>query len=301
MTQVSVGMAGAGSGVCVVFGTRPEVPKLAPVIEELRAVGLDVAALATGQHTDLLAGMPAIAGVQSLGIASDGSVLRFVNAARRRLERAFREARPAAVVVQGDTMSSYAAAHAAVAAGVRVAHVEAGVRSLNETSPWPEERLRVAIDELSTWRFAPTVHALRALNAEGMEGMVTGNTGVDAMRRYAPHVVAEPERSPLVVVTLHRRELRAHPRAAEILAAMVRGMAEVPSVTFAWPVHPGTATLLAGVALPPNVRMHTPMPYVPFLEMVAGARGVLTDSGGLVEEAATLGVPTAVQIGRAHV
>lgn len=290
MTQIGA----EGAGVCVVFGTRPEAVKLAPVVEELRAAGLDAAALATGQHKDLLAGMPPIPNAASLGIASDGSLLRFVNATRRRLEGVFRQAKPAAVVVQGDTMSPYAAALAAAAVGIPVAHVEAGVRSGNDASPWPEERLRIAIDELSRWRFAPTAHALRALNAAGMDGTLTGNTCVDAMRRYAPHVQAEPERSPLVVVTLHRRELRAHPRAADILAALLRGMSEVPSVTFAWPVHPGTAAMLANVVVPPNVKLHAPMAYVPFLEMIAGARGVLTDSGGLVEEAATLGVPTAV-------
>lgn len=289
MTQALV-----GNGVVVVAGTRPEFVKLAPVIEELRATSLDVAVIATGQHVELLAGMPPIPGVVSLGIASDGSVLRFVQTARKRLEGMFAHARPAAVVVQGDTMSPYAAALAARAAGIPVAHVEAGVRSGNELSPWPEERLRIAIDEMSKWHFAPTAHALRALTAAGHGGVLTGNTGVDAMRRYAPHVQAEPERSPLVVVTLHRREFRSNDRAVDVLAALLRGMAEVPSVTFAWPVHPGTQAMLAGVVVPANVRLHTPMGYVPFLEMVAGARGVLTDSGGLVEEAATLGVPTAV-------
>ena len=281
--------------ICVVVGTRPEVVKLAPVVDELRLRDARIDVLVTGQHTTLLDGMPSLGAVRELGLASRGHVAEYVTRARRALYDDFRRHHPAVVIVQGDTMSAFAAALAAADAGVPVAHVEAGVRSGNELEPWPEENIRREIDAIATWRYAPTAHALANLRREGLHGMVTGNTVVDALQRYTD-AYPRPETSPTILVTLHRREFYTRSDAGGVLDAIVEGARLHPGVTLAWPVHPALRAL-AKKALqdaPPNLRPMDPLAYIAMADMLAGARGVLTDSGGVTEEAATLGVPTVV-------
>lgn len=300
MTHSAVGVAVpdaatalAPGAVCVVVGTRPEVVKMAPVVDELRRVGAAVDVVVTGQHTTLLDGMPSLGATRSLGVVSRGAVAEFVTRARSALEADFGARRPAVVVVQGDTMSAYAAAIAASTVGVPVAHVEAGVRSGDESEPWPEERLRREIDEIATWRYAPTTHAVANLRVEGRDSVMTGNTVVDALSRYTDAAVRE-EMSPTILVTLHRREFYTRTDAGGVLDALIEGARLHPGVTFVWPVHPAI-TALADAALadaPDNVRPCRPVPYTVLVDMLAVARGVLTDSGGVAEEAATLGVPT---------
>jgi len=177
--------------------------------------------------------------------------------------------------------------------GIPVAHVEAGVRSGSLAEPWPEEYLRVEIDRMATWRYAPTARAVANLLAERLGGLVTGNTVVDALRQYTD-ATPRPETSALVLVTLHRRELYLRPDAGDVLDALCRAATLYPGVTVAWPVHPATRKLVGKLAPPQNVRLLDPLPHAAFADMLCGARAVLTDSGGVVEEAATLGVPTAV-------
>jgi len=281
-----------------VFGTRPEAIKIAPVVAELRALGVEPDLLCTGQHTDLLDGSPArteLAGAENANIASDGSVTRWMMRARPALRAAFQLAEPACVVVQGDTMSALAAAAAASELGVPVAHIEAGVRSHDLGQPWPEEANRVEISKLALHHLAPTETAAANLVYERVGGVikVTGNTAVSALVRYSR---AEPALVvlPYVVVTLHRRESQPH---ANMLAAKVIACARVhPTLTFVWPLHPsfGKALGLASLELPPNLRITSPVGYSTFVESVAQATAVVTDSGGLVEEACTLGVPALI-------
>ena len=281
--------------ICVVVGTRPEVVKLAPVVDELRLRDARLDVLVTGQHTTLLDGMPSLGLTRELRLASRGHVAEYVTRARRALHGDFMRHKPSVVVVQGDTMSAFAAALAAADAGVRVAHVEAGVRSGNEREPWPEESIRREIDALATWRYAPTAHALANLRREGLRGMVTGNTVVDALQHYTD-AYPRPEASPTILVTLHRREFYTRADAGGVLDALVEGARLHLGVTFVWPVHPALREL-AKVALrdaPPNLVPTDPMPYMALANALADARGVLTDSGGVTEEAATLGVPTVV-------
>lgn len=276
--------------VLCVLGTRPEVVKLVPLVEALQRRNVRVGALLTGQHANLLdpelAARLAAIGLANLGVASDGSVLGFLNKVQRPLLDALDLAKPRCVVVQGDTMSAMAGAEAAHIARVPIAHIEAGVRSGNLRDPWPEEGIRTQIDELATWRYPATEHAARNI---GMPG-ATGNTGIDVLRESG--VTPRAESGPTLLVTLHRRELRERADVLETLRALVQ-TANAEGVTLCWPVHPGLEPLVVALGFPvPGVR--PPLSHHALLHVLSEARGVLTDSGGVTEEAATLGVPTAI-------
>ena len=276
-----------------IFGTRPELVKIAPCVRALRALGVPQRLIATGQHRDLMDPvlMAELGDVESLDLASDGSVVRFLADARDRLRTAFDGRKPAIVAVQGDTMSAFAGASIARSLGVPIAHVEAGVRSGNRDNPWPEEMIRREIDAWATFRYAPTAQAAQNLDREGYACMVTGNTSVDNL--VASGVVPRREDGALVLVTLHRRELRQRADCAALLQGALHAMGAT-AATWVWPIHPGMQEVMCDLNVPPNVHLRPPFSYRTMLDVLAGARGVLTDSGGLVEEAATLGVPTVI-------
>ena len=276
-----------------VFGTRPELVKIAPVVRALKARNVAQRLIATGQHKDLLdpSLLAELGEVESLGLASDGSVVRFLADARDRLRGAF-DRRPAIVAVQGDTMSAFAGASLARSLDIPVAHVEAGVRSGNRENPWPEEMIRREIDAWATWRYAPTMHCGKNLLREDIaEFMVCGNTSVDNL--MASGVVPRREDGAVCLVTLHRRELRQRADARELVQGALNAMGAT-AAAWVWPVHPGMHEVLQGLSVPANVTLRPPFDYRTLLDVLAGVRGVLTDSGGLVEEAATLGVPTVI-------
>lgn len=291
--------------VMVVLGTRPELLKLLPVVRACRARGLSVRVALTGQHAELL-DVPAVRGLgecATLKVPNDGNVLRFTHAAKRAVLAEIATCAPRCVVVQGDTASAHAGALAAAHVGIPVAHVEAGLRSGSLEDPWPEEGIRRAISALALWHYAPTTTAAMRLNAELLDAkrynceiLVTGNTSVDAVTALG--VLSRPEDGAAVLVTLHRRELRERSDLRDVLRALVGAVAATPEVRALWPVHPAMQAEVDAVrgegAWPANFGVAHPLPHAMTLRILAGARGVLTDSGGLTEEAATLGVPTAV-------
>jgi UDP-N-acetylglucosamine 2-epimerase (non-hydrolysing) len=289
----------------VVAGTRPEAIKLAPVVLALRTCGLSPTICLTGQHPELAA--MALAG---FGIAADHrlSIMRqgqSLDDLRARGEAAvdalLARLRPDCVIVQGDTTSALAAASAAARRGIAVAHVEAGLRSHDLAAPFPEEANRVAIARLAMLHFAPTARARANLIGEGVDPHaveVTGNTIVDALRLVlampAASVPAASDRR-LLVATLHRRENRA---AFPDIVAALAALADRGDVDVVLPRHPSVDVALyrplegrANVCLPP------PMAYPPFIGLLARARLVVTDSGGIQEEASVLGVPTLIARG----
>ena len=272
---------------------------MGPVVAELAARNFSHDILLTGQHTSLLAGTPAetdLAAATSLGVASTGNVSRWLHTVERTLRVRWRAAPPQLVVVQGDTMSALAGARAADACGVPVAHIEAGVRSHDIRDPWPEERIRVEIAQVASWHAAPTGTAAENLAAEGVTAnvRVTGNTVVSALARYAPDVRLRSLPEPIVLVTLHRREIQERATVAHLYDALRLAAAEEPHLTFAWPVHPAVEKLLQRGLEPTNLVLGAPMAHPAFLRVLAAAGAILSDSGGVVEEAATLGVPCAV-------
>jgi UDP-N-acetylglucosamine 2-epimerase (non-hydrolysing) len=175
-------------------------------------------------------------------------------------------------------------------------HVEAGVRSGDLENPWPEEGFRREITGLADWHYAPTAHCFANLVAEGVNPSrirVTGNSVVSALARYTAARPSPAEDH--ILVTLHRRELLQSSEFRNVVQAIIdEAGAPQCQLKFLWPVHPATLPLLGDFEGPPNFLLGNPLSYVNFAGWLATAVGVLTDSGGLQEEAATLGVPCAV-------
>lgn len=292
--------------IFVVAGTRPEAIKLAPVVEALREQGrVRPVLVATSQHREMLRQalrpfdlIPDLdLDIMTAGQTPTGVAVEVL----RRFEPLLAKARPAWVVVQGDTTTAFATAVAAFYSGVRVAHVEAGLRTGRLDAPFPEEFNRRAVAVATTLHFAPTPRAASNLRAEGVEEhrvMVVGNTVVDAVQRIRRGSPApDPGSRPLVLVTLHRRESFGEPIARVLGAIRQLGLEHAGQVRVVYPVHPNPQVdrpareALAGV---PGVELCAPLDYPDFLALFAGARFVLSDSGGVQEEGPTLGVPVLI-------
>jgi len=299
---------GNGMRFLTVFGTRPEAVKLAPVIAALKAEpGLETLVCLTGQHRELVDSALAFFGIRAdfdLDLMTPGQALNPL-AARliERLDAIFAAAMPDRVIVQGDTSSALAAALAAFHRGIPVAHVEAGLRTYRPGQPFPEELNRRAIGLIADLHFAPTRAARDNLLAERLTGdvFVTGNTGVDALDMVLARLAGEPDCADpptgrkLVLVTAHRRESLDGAFGA-ICAALAR-LAARDDVEIMFPLHPNPqlrATAEAALGGCPNLRLLPPLDLPDFVRLMRRADLVLTDSGGVQEEAVTLGRPLLV-------
>ena len=285
----------------LVVGTRPEAIKLAPIAFALTAEGLRPRLLFTGQHPlD-----PVEHGLETFDrIALDCPGKRNPLAHSDAVARAMTDVLadpPVLLVVQGDTSSALGGAIAANAAGVPIAHVEAGLRSFDLAMPWPEEQNRIAIDRLATLLFAPTATSAANLRADGVSGAIsiTGNTGIDALfavlERLGP---AEPrpasERLQLLV-TCHRRENWGRPMRA--VAAALNHLAQHAEAQVKVVLHPNPAIAEAmRRALKPSAAVTSlaPLSHVGMIAEMRRADVLLSDSGGVQEEAPALGVPLLV-------
>lgn len=298
--------------VCLVSGTRPEVVKLAPLHRALSARPelFDVTWIATGQHGVLADQVFGDFGlwpdrVVSLDRPAE-SIWERIGQLVAALAPALEAARPDLVAVQGDTASTLAGALAAAARGCPVAHVEAGLRSFDFANPYPEESIRHLLGRVADIHFAPTERARRNLLDEGVAASrihVTGNTVVDALREASARLPAWPAAlAPvaagrrLVLATTHRRESWGA-GIKSIAEGLRRIVAAVEDVEIILPVHPNPAVrvpLEAALGAAPRIRLVAPLAYPDFLSVLRRATLVLTDSGGVQEEAATLGVPMLV-------
>ncbi len=307
--------------VLVVFGTRPEAIKQAPVIWALRRrpERFRVTALSTGQHREMLRPMLELLDVApdlELDLMRPDQSLADVTArCMTSVEEVLRTARPDVVVVQGDTTTAMAAAMAAFYQRIPVAHVEAGLRSGSMDEPFPEEANRRVVDLFARWLFAPTNEAADLLAREHVDPsrvIVTGNTVVDALLHVreklgaralrvdgAPDAALRGDRR-LVLVTGHRRESFGSGIASicDALAALAR---RHPDAHFVYPVHLNPNVVgpvrerLGGIE---NVHLIAPQPYDQFLALLSRAHLVLTDSGGVQEEAPSFDVPVLVMRNR---
>lgn len=283
--------------IAIVFGTRPEAVKLSKVVEALRTAGEHPTVYCTNQHTDLLRGTPAEDSMKpdiSLGLASTNDPLAYASLCEGALRAKWARAKPDVVVVQGDTASAYAGALAASQLAIPVAHVEAGIRSGDFQDPWPEETFRVEIDQLATqWYCATRLNAIHLSPAD--RKYITGNPGIDALYAHTQPLQHPQKMQDRVLVTLHRRESFGEP-----LLRIVRGIWQAaqkyPTLEFLWPTHPNPKVQEATGALhyARNVVRIAPLPTVEFARLLAASRCVITDSGGVQEEAAALGVPCLV-------
>lgn len=298
-----------------VVGTRPEAIKLAPVVLAARRRGWSVHVCATGQHRRLLD--TALAGFglvpdTDLALMRDGQQVEdVVGRALPRLSAAIAAADPDLVLVQGDTASAFAGALAAFYRGAPIAHVEAGLRSGSLAEPFPEEMHRRAIAKMATLHFAATSGARHALLGEGVDDdaiTVTGNTGIDALHVALAAVDEGVMRArfswrdqsrPLVIATIHRRENQGA-RLGEVIAGL-RAIAASGRCQLAVTVHPAppiAAPLRDGLGRLPGVVMLDPLEHQAFLWLIGQAALVLTDSGGVQEEAPALGCPTLILRGQ---
>jgi UDP-N-acetylglucosamine 2-epimerase (non-hydrolysing) len=292
--------------VLVVYGTRPEAIKLAPVVAALRAAPdrFETVVCTTAQHRDMVDQVErllALAPDRDLDLmTADQSLNELASRVLVALDTVLAEEQPDWVLVQGDTTTAMAAALAAFHRGVRVGHVEAGLRTGDLANPFPEEANRRVIDVVAAAHFAPTARARDALLAEGIpEATVhlTGNTAVDALRALAPTsaAVAGSGRTE-VLLTVHRRESFGAPLRG-ILGAVAELAGRFPDVRFVYPVHPNphvagpARAQLGGIA---NLDLCDPLDYADLVDHLARSRLVLTDSGGIQEEAPTFGTPVLV-------
>ena len=290
--------------ILFVSGTRPEIIKLAPLYHALRqASWVNVEWLHTGQHADMadqiLACFDIVPNTTLERVGSN--LLEFSLGCRQQLELEMTKKSWALVVVQGDTESAFQGALAGFYNRVAVAHVEAGLRTYNLNRPFPEEGLRQMISRLARFHFAPTERARIALQNEGIADAfihLTGNTVVDAQQWTCAHRGVKrttPGRGHLLV-TVHRRENWGHDL-AEICHAIASIAALQPDLQVLFPVHLNPLvkgpvnSILKGIG---NVTLTEPLDYTQMQQALADAWMVLTDSGGLQEEAPTFGVPVLV-------
>lgn len=305
--------------VLSVFGTRPEAIKMAPVVHALEASDtLDSRVCVTAQHRGMLDQVLSLFEItphHDLGIMKPGQDLYDVTSrVLLGMRDVLRDEQPAAILVHGDTTTTLAATMAAFYARIPVGHVEAGLRTGNLYSPWPEEANRVLADRLCRWHFAPTEASRDMLLGEGSDPAgvsVTGNTVIDALlwvrdrlarlsverELYASAAsVVLDETGPVVLVTGHRRE--SFGQGFDNICAALRELAQAhPDAHFIYPVHLNpnvqgpVRAVLSGLD---NVHLLAPLSYAPFVRLMDRSTFILTDSGGIQEEAPSLGKPVLV-------
>lgn len=302
--------------IIVAFGTRPEAIKLFPVIHALHAApGVNTVVCVTGQHREILDQVLEFSGVVpdvDLNIMKPNQSLDELTARLLvELGRVFDAERPDRVVVQGDTATAMVAAIAAYYRKVPVAHVEAGLRSYDIHHPWPEEVNRKIIGTIADLHFAPTDTSVEALRAENVkpEGIhMVGNTVIDALIAATQRIADEPKRTAkldglaarftdkrVVLVTTHRRENFGD--GMKNIARAIARIATREDIGVVFPVHPNPNVRQPMDAIlgdNPRVAMIEPQDYPHFVRLLGLATLVLTDSGGVQEEAPGLGKPVLV-------
>lgn len=302
--------------IAIIFGTRPEAIKMLPVVHALRATpNVETRVIVTAQHREMLDQVLAIAGitpdidldVMTPNQSLDALLARLVTG----LGEVFDRDRPARVLVHGDTLTTMAATLAAYFRKIPVGHVEAGLRSGNIYHPWPEEVNRKVAGAVADLHFAPTDTAAAALRAENVPDeriYVTGNTVIDALLATTARLKDEPALAAgldslaarfagkrIIAVTSHRRENFGG--GMEAIAAAIAAIAAREDVAVIFPVHPNPQVraamepVLGDLA---NVALIDPLDYPHFVRLLGMSTLVLTDSGGVQEEAPALGKPVLV-------
>ena len=297
--------------VMSVFGTRPEAIKMAPLVLELeKRPELESVVCVTAQHREMLDSVLEefhIKPKHDLNIMQSGQSLSDITSrVLHGMAPVYEEEKPGLVLVHGDTTTTFAASLAAFYAHIPVGHVEAGLRTFDRWSPWPEEMNRRMTGQLASLHFAPTKRNAENLRREGVEGSIwiTGNTVIDALRYTASgEGFSRPELGEIdyvnhrvVTLTCHRRENYGEPM-RNIFEAVRNTALRFSDVIFVYPVHlspvvrQAAGQLLSGV---PNIRLIEPLDAVDMHRLMAKSYMVMTDSGGLQEEAPALGKPVLV-------
>jgi UDP-N-acetylglucosamine 2-epimerase (non-hydrolysing) len=303
----------------IVFGTRPEAIKLAPVVLAAKATpGVEAIMCSTGQHRQMLDQVLSTFGLvpeYDINLMRPGQDLTHVtSAALEGVGSIIDETKPDWVVVQGDTTTAFASALAAFYRKTKVAHVEAGLRTGNIYSPWPEEMNRKLATQLTTVHFAPTQAASDNLKREAVSEsaiVVTGNTVIDALHWVVDRLSKDADFNEaistrfdflgsskgrkLILVTGHRREN--FDGGLERICTALGRLADRGDIEIVYPVHLNplvqttVSKMLTGRS---NIHLIEPLDYVPFIALMRMANFIITDSGGIQEEAPGLGIPVLV-------
>lgn len=289
--------------VFVVFGTRPEAIKMAPLLAALSKSDIfTVKSVATGQHREMLDQALAVFGMKpdyDLQIMSNGQTLAEITCrVLEGLTVIIKKEAPDLLIVQGDTTTTFASCLAAFYCGVKVAHIEAGLRTGDKHQPFPEEINRVLTSQMADWHFAPTMDAKINLIKENIipeSIFITGNTVIDALFQYLGQASLSRFASigKMILVTAHRRENWGEPL-ERIVSALNQILAHNPEVEMVIPVHSNPRVrevfkrVLTGM---PRVKLIEPLDYHEMIAALAASYLIITDSGGIQEEAAALGKP----------
>lgn len=294
--------------VAVVFGTRPDAIKMAPILlEQPNFPQLELIPISSGQHREMLQPVLSLFGITPSHDASimdhNQSLDSLTSKAITGLGKIFDEVKPDIVLAHGDTTTGFAASIAAFYRGIPVGHVEAGLRTPTITNPFPEEMNRRVIDQLSSFHFAPTSWAADNLTREGFTPITTGNTVIDALhfvRASNPQLpdsleaLAHDHR--VILLTTHRRENIGE--GMEHIFEAVRDIVESnPDVSVVFPIHLNAAVRnIASSVLSnlPQVHIIEPLAYPELVSLLARSYLVMTDSGGIQEEAPAFGKPVIV-------
>jgi UDP-N-acetylglucosamine 2-epimerase (non-hydrolysing) len=291
--------------VMTVFGTRPEAVKMAPLVLALRAHAheFDTALTVTAQHREMLDQVLDLFGLtpdHDLNLMKAGQALVDITSrVLAELTPVLAERRPALILVHGDTTTTFAASLAAFYQQIPVGHVEAGLRTPDRYNPYPEEMNRRLTTQLTNLHFAPTATAVANLLKDGVAAEAiyqTGNTVIDALLMTAKKLPAASAGGRKILVTAHRRENWGEPMGA-ICRAIKRLADHNPDVQVIFPIHRNpivreTANAILGGH--PRIEMIEPLDYAPFVAAMRDATLILTDSGGVQEEAPSLGKPVLV-------
>lgn len=295
--------------ILIIFGTRPEAIKCCPVVLELRNRSeFDVRVCVTGQHREMLEQVLDTFSVcpdYDLSVMQKSQTLFDLTAnILHAIKPVLEQENPDLVLVQGDTTTAFAAGMASFYMKIPVGHIEAGLRTHNIYSPFPEEFNRQAIGLLAAYHFAPTQAAMENLAREGKNRSliwVTGNTSIDALKttvrdNYSHPMLDWARNRRLIVLTAHRRENCGEPL-RQILRAVRRAAAQFPDIAILFPAHLNpfiqetAKEILTGCG---NVRLVPPLNVIDFHNIIARSYMILTDSGGIQEEAPALGKPVLV-------
>lgn len=298
--------------VALVFGTRPEAIKMAPIVLELKKRNIEHVVIVTAQHRELLDRKLEVFNIKpdyDLNIMQPGQDLFYITTTvLNEIKQVLEKESPDILLVQGDTTTTFAASLAAFYLKIPVGHVEAGLRTWNKHNPWPEEINRQITSRLTDFHFAPTEWAKQNLLKEGVNPehvFVTGNTVIDALKMIVSEEFQfEDERlnaidfkkKKVILLTSHRRENFGEPM-REVFKACRQIVEEHSEVELVYPVHPNPNVQSAAQEILSNVpRIHLiePLEYRSFVQLMNKCYLILTDSGGVQEEAPSLGKPVLV-------
>lgn len=290
--------------IFMVVGTRPEAIKMLPLYIELKKYEqFEVKICHSGQHEriadEVFDFFKIEPDVHFDAMRSGGGLKELTNTLLNYFDVLFDKETPDLVLVQGDTASAFCAALAAFYRKIRIAHIEAGLRSFNTFSPYPEEVFRVGIDAMSSNHFAPTELALGNLDAERRKGaFVVGNTGIDCLKYtliddYSSDIIKQVGDKKMVLLTMHRRE-NIGDRMRSSLLGIKDILKERNDIFCIMPAHPNPLVKREAEDVffdVKNIKICDPLPLADFHNLLARSFAVMTDSGGIQEEASFLGVP----------